>query len=202
MPIDTETIIALLISYPHIVAAGVVIVLLSTRYFFPGAFHAVPWRVVRRILYPYLQRRINKEWGEFPSGDMPEEQHLATVDKSPVEVQTTLEDAGYVEEPLAAVRADWTERQEYASLAKHYGPKLFPGAPTWLKERQVHLRLYPRDNGTKTAIVGHDEYNSWRPDLVKEHLTDETLNIERAQKKVDKIADTFEEEFVTADDTS
>ena len=171
---------------PYLAAAMIVSGLLLLRLQYPQRFHMIPWSVVRRIAYPVIQRRIERGWGGFPDADLPEEQHLETVDQPPAVVQRILEENGFTIEPLAAYRQDCTGANEHASLAYHYGPKLFPGAPSWLRERQVHVRLYPRDGGSKTALVGHDEYNSWRPDLVEEHLTDATMAVEPARTRVRK----------------
>ncbi len=184
-----QTAISLLTAHPYITAAVIVAVLATARRMLDLPWRDLPWGVIRRVAFPVLQRQIARKWGGFPDADMPESQHLATIDRSPHAVAATLRDAGFVDEPLAAYRKDWTGVGETASLAKHYGPRLFPGAPSWLKERQIHVRLYPREGGAATAIVGHDEYNSWRPDLVEEHLTDTTLNVDRAQATIRDVLD-------------
>lgn len=149
--------------------AAVALLVIGRLYLGPERFNRVAWGPLRRTLLPVLDRvakhAVGEEW--YTAYDVNEDELVAVVDIPPDAVVSDLEAAGFIPEPLAAVKTDWTGRTEAASYAYHHGPKPFPGAPEWLRDRQVHVTLFERDDGT--AITAHDEYNSWVPWLWREH---------------------------------
>lgn len=167
--------------------AAVVAVLVAARayagpaWFGPGARH---WQPLRRVLVPLLHRLaqayVGEEW--YAETHTAEREHVATLALDADDVLEDLAAAGYEPQPLASVATDWTGEMEAASWARYHGPKPVPGAPYWLRDRQVHVRLFERADGV--AICAHEESNPWRPDLWRDHYRGETLHVERGRQLV------------------
>lgn len=165
--------------YIYVLAAVAVASLGLLRFYAGDSFYDVAWQPIRNLAVPLIHIFAERKLGDdyYAKYDVGEKEHVATLEAHYTDVLEDLESAGYVVEPLAALKTDWNGNEEVASYALHYGDKLFPGAPTWLKERQVHVTLFPRGDANGTIVTAHDEYNSWRPDLVEEHYSGESMNI-------------------------
>lgn len=165
--------------------AAVVVVLVTARsyagpaWFGPSARH---WQPLRRLAVPLLHRLsqayVGEEW--YAETHTAEREHVATLHLTVEALLEDLVDAGYEPQPLASVATDWTGETEAASWVRYHGPKPFPGAPEWLRDRQVHVRLFERPDGV--AIAAHEESTPWRPDLWRDHYRGETLDVERGRQ--------------------
>lgn len=155
------------------------------RAYYGEEFNDIPWQPIRVTFVPIVHKLAERKLGEefYAAYDVSKREHVATLDVPHEDVVADLEAEGYVVEPLAAVKTDWNGNQEVASYAKHYGSKPFPGAPTWLKERQIHVTLFPTEDGEGTIVTAHAEANSWRPDLVEEHYRGIGMDIDEGREE-------------------
>ncbi|WP_265110922.1 hypothetical protein [Halosolutus halophilus] len=135
------------------------------------------WNPLRRHVIPLLHRLFQRQDGELYAETRVRESELVdVVDRRPEAVLEDLAAAGYEPNPLASLATDWTGKTEIASWAHYEGPRPFHGAPHFPKPRQIHVRLFPREEGT--AITAHEEANPWRLDQWQDHYRDETLDVE------------------------
>ncbi|WP_265112296.1 hypothetical protein [Halosolutus halophilus] len=135
------------------------------------------WAPVRRAVIPLLHRLFQqKDDNLYAETEVTEDELVDVVDRRPEAVLEDLAAAGYEPNPLASLATDWTGKTEITSWAHYEGPRPFHGAPHFLKPRQVHVRLFPREEGT--AITAHEEANPWRPDQWQDHYRGETLDVE------------------------
>ncbi|MDF9748385.1 hypothetical protein [Natrinema salsiterrestre] len=150
------------------------------RLYYGPQFKEVPWQPLRRVFIPLAHTVAKRSLGEsfYATYHVDEDEHVATLDAEPEAVIEDLEAAGYVVEPLAGLKTDWNGNTEVASYARHRGSKPFPGAPEWLRRRQVHVTLFPAP-GDGTIVTAHLEYNSWRPDLAEKHYRGVDMDIEK-----------------------
>lgn len=169
----------LLTNHIYELAAVAIAGLAATRLYYGDRFYEIPWHPLRVTIIPLAHGIAKRTLGEeyYTTYDVDPVEHVATLDIGPEDVIDDLEAAGYVVEPLASVKTNWTGTEEAGSYARHRGEKLFPGAPEFLKERQVHVTLFEAPN-SGTIVTAHEEPNSWRPDLVEEHYRGESTNIE------------------------
>ena len=166
--------------------AAVVATLVATRlYAGPHLFSDRTrfWGPLRRLAIPTLDRVLRDvDEDLYASNQATREEHVITLDVSPDAVLEDLADAGYQPQPLAGLKTDWEGRTEVASWARYRGPKPFPGAPEWLRPRQVHVTLFTFvdepdmipvigefDDVEQTIVTAHEEANPWRPDQWREH---------------------------------
>lgn len=170
----------LLTDHTYEIAAVAIAGLGAARFYYGPEFHDVAWQPLRTTIVPIAHRIAERKLGEeyYAAYSVDQDEHVATLEADPDDVVTDFEAAGYVEEPLAAVKTDWNGNEEVASYARHRGSKPFPGAPGWLRERQVHVTLFPTPDGDGTIVTAHEEYNSWRPDRVEEHYRGETMDVD------------------------
>ena len=172
--------------------AGFVVVaaLVAARLYYGGErFNRIAWQPIRVFALPLLDKLAKRSLGDdwFAVYDVDDDELVAIINVPPEYIVEDLEAAGFIPEPLAALKADWTGRTEVASYAYHHGPKPFPGAPEWLRERQVHVTLFERGEGRSTAITAHDEFNSWRPDLWEAHYNGIDYRIEEGVERTAEL---------------
>jgi len=163
-------------------AVVLTLVLLRARF---GPITSVRWQPLRRLLLPLMnavaKRYLGEDW--YATSTRSKREHVATVPIQPHEVLDDLEAAGYEPQPLASLSEDWTGREEQASWCRYYGPKPFPAAPEWLRERQVHVRLFCRGGYcTETAITAHAETNPWRFDRWRDHYQSRSLDLQEGRE--------------------
>jgi len=157
------------------------LVFLRARY---GPITSVRWQPIRRLVVPVLnwaaKRYLGSDW--YATSQRDRDEHVASVDLAPDELLDDLEAAGYEPQPLASLSVDWAGRMEVASWCRYYGPKPFPAAPYWLRERQVHVRLFETDEGT--ALAAHAETNPWRADRWQDHYRSESIDVQEGRRLV------------------
>ncbi|UHQ96485.1 hypothetical protein [Natrinema halophilum] len=164
-----------------IVTAAIVMIGIARAYYGPE-FNEVPWQPLRRVFIPLAHTIAKRSLGEdfYAAYEVSPAEHVSTLNIKPEVVIKDLEEAGYVVEPLAGLKTDWNGNTEVASYARHRGSKPFPGAPEWLRRRQVHVTLFPAPSGG-TIVTAHEEYNSWRPDLAEQHYRGVTQDIQKGR---------------------
>lgn len=152
-------------------------------YYGPQKFREVPWQPLRRVFIPIAHKVAERSLGAeyYAAYQVSRGEHAATLETDPEAVIEDLEAAGYVPEPLAAFKKNWNGHGEIASYARHRGPKPFPGAPEWLRERQVHVTLFEHPAGG-TIVTSHYEYNSWRFDLAEKHHQGVDMDVQLGRK--------------------
>ena len=142
-----------------------------------GAF----WNPLRRRLVPWLHRVFqDADGGLYAETEMREEEYVGTLDDYPENVRDQLLEKGYQFNPLASLATDPDGNPEVASLAWFHGSTPFPGAPSFLRPRQVHVRLVDVSDpvGPRTAVYAHEEATSWRPDLWQDHYGAKSMDVE------------------------
>ncbi|WP_226043501.1 hypothetical protein [Natrinema sp. DC36] len=167
------------------IAGAAIVAIGIARYYYGPQFREVPWQPLRRVFIPLAHTIAKRSLGEdfYATYEVSEKEHIATLEAEPEAVIENLEAAGFVVEPLAGLKTDWNGNTEVGSYALHRGPRLFPGAPEWLRERQDHATLFPAPGGG-TIVTGHNEFNSWRPDLAERHYRGETLDIQTGREHI------------------
>lgn len=153
------------------------------RFYYGPEFREIPWQPLRRVFIPIAHGIAKRSLGEdfYAAYEVKPKEHVATLEVDPEDVIEDLEAAGFVTEPLAGLKTDWNGNTEVASYALHRGPRPFPGAPEWLRRRQVHVTLFPAPRGG-TIITAHEELNSWRPDLSERHYRGETMDVQKGRE--------------------
>lgn len=151
-----------------------------------GRDTAATWQLLRRTAIPLLgraARRLDPLVGEevYARTTVGTDEHVATVTADLDQLLDDLAAAGYEPQPLASLATDWAGRTEAASWARYYGPKPWSGAPAWLSERQVHVRLFQIEQ-RRVAITAHEEANPWRPDQWADHYRAETMDVELGRR--------------------
>lgn len=167
-----------------LVGAVVVATLVIVRARF-GPITSIRWQPLRRALVPVLNRLAKQYLGEdwYATSTRDPSEHVATLPVGPEAVLDELESVDYDPQPLASYSVDWEGRDEIASWCRYYGPKPFPAAPYWLRERQVHVRLFVTKNG-ETIVTAHAETNPWRPDLWRDHYRSESYDVQEGRELV------------------
>lgn len=138
------------------------------------------WNPVRRAVIPLLHRLFQRSGEDlYAETEIGKHEHVETVPLTPRNVKQLLAEQGYEPQPLASLARDWNGRTELASWARYEGPKPFPGAPDWLRPRQIHVRLFAdADNAMPTIVTAHEEATSWRPDQWRDHYSGRTLDVD------------------------
>lgn len=143
------------------------------------------WGLVRRIGVPILDRLVRNRLG-IDAGihyRIPREHGVARVEWSWTEVADRMARAESFEVPLlAGYKTDWEGRAERGNLVSYHGPKMFPGAPNWLRSRQLHVMFFEDESGN-TIVAAHEEANSYRIDLWADHLFAKSMNVEEGQNR-------------------
>lgn len=177
-------------------AIAVAIVAAARVYAGPDLFGRLVDRLqpYRRALLPYVdaaaKRYLGDDW--YTETTVSHAEHVATLQLEPGDIVEDLEAAGYEPQALASVATDWRGRTEVASYARYYGPKPFPGAPDWLRARQVHVRLFRTAERaspagpplTFTVVTAHAEANPWRPDRWRAHYDAEAIDVDEGRELV------------------
>ena len=136
------------------------------------------WRPLRKRLIPWLHAFFQRASDDlYAETEMRPEEYVGTIDEPWRDVRDQLLEAGHTYNPLASLATDPDGNLEKASLSWYHGEKPFPGAPKFLKPRQVHARVFAIDDST-TAVYAHEEATSWRPDLWKDHYRGESMDVE------------------------
>ncbi|RQG93748.1 hypothetical protein [Natrarchaeobius oligotrophus] len=156
----------------------------AARFYYGPQFYEIPWQPLRRVFIPMAHAVAKHKLGDefYAAYETSRREHVATLDVPHEDVVADLEEAGYLVEPLAALKTDWNGNTEVASYARHYGSKPFPGAPEWLCKRQVHVTLFEAPGGG-TIVTAHAEANSWRWDLVEEHYRGVGMDIDYGRQE-------------------
>lgn len=158
--------------------AAVVIIFIYLRLrAHPALFNANGrlWSPLRRyVIYP-LDEHIGHIRFISPAGRVGKGQYVETVDADASEVLDAFHQIGLEVQPLAKVTKNWNGDFEIASVARYYGqkPAYIPSSfyrvvPNWLRKYQIHIRIFPGENGT--IVTGHCELNPWRPLQALYHL--------------------------------
>jgi hypothetical protein len=186
---------------PDVIYVGgvaLVATLVAARLYAPGDWFSEDsrfWAPVRRLAVPLLHRVFTNADGDlYAETDVGVDERVATLQG--VTVDDVLDDlaaAGYRPQPLASFASDWAARPEAASWARYHGSKLYPGAPEWLRRRQVHVRLFEipaaTARGPAVIVTAHEEPTSWRPDLWRAHYSGRDVSIERGVRMAAKDLD-------------
>jgi hypothetical protein len=155
----------------EIVAPAVVLLLVALRWYYGSVLLSLRfwrfWGTARRLYMPTL----GKVW---PASENDAHRVEQVVD-TPADVGTVLhrlqQGSGRKLEVsiLSGLKTDWDGNTEVASVVGYHGPKPFPGAPEWLRAKQVHVFAFRYDGVTR--VCAHEEANSFRPDKWRDHLT-------------------------------
>jgi len=182
----------------YVAGVALVTTIVAARLYVPGYWFSPEsrfWAPVRRLAVPLLHRVFSQADDElYAETDVGVDERVATLQD--VTVDDVLDDlaaAGYRPQPLASFATDWAGRHEAASWARYHGSKLFPGAPEWLRRRQVHIRLFEipatASNGPAVIVTSHEEPNPWRPDLWRAHYSGRDVDVERGVRMAAKDLD-------------
>lgn len=182
-------------NYPPDVVYGAgfaLVSLLVLARFYAGAHwfndQARFWNPIRRTAIPLLHRLFQRSSEDlYAETEISKDERVGVIPKTPDAVLDELAARGYQPHPLASLARDWEGRTEVASWARFEGPKPFPGAPEWLRPRQVHVRLFDPENpapyglpgkSKETIVTAHEEATSWRPDQWRDHYTGRTMDVD------------------------
>jgi hypothetical protein len=179
----------------YVAGVALVATLVAARLYAPGDWFSEDsrfWAPVRRLAVPLLHRVFTNADGDlYAETDVGVDERVATLQG--VTVDDVLDDlaaAGYRPQPLASFASDWAGRPEAASWARYHGSKLYPGAPEWLRRRQIHVRLFeiPAANvrGPAVIVTAHEEPASWRPGLWRAHYSGRDVDVERGVRMAAK----------------
>jgi len=150
-----------------------------------GPITSVEWQPLRRLLLPVMnwaaRRWLGEDW--YATSTRSKRELVATIPADPQVALVDLETMGYEPQPLASLSEDWTGTLEFASWCRYYGPKPFIAAPYWLRERQVHVRLFVTDDG-ETRLTAHAETNPWRFDMWRDHYRSQSLDVQEGRTLV------------------
>lgn len=188
----------------YAIAGATIAGLGAARFYYGPRFYEVPWQPLRRVTIPIAHKIAERKLGDdfYAAYEVGRREHVATLDVPFEDVVEDLEDAGYVPEPLAALKRDWNGSTEVASYARHHGEKPFPGAPEWLRERQVHVTLFETPDGEGTIVTSHDEYNSWVPWLAEDHYRGIGMDIDRGvEAAADDLGVSLERSYEREDES-
>jgi hypothetical protein len=167
-----------------IAGAVIVLALVAARLQY-GRVTSVNWQPIRRRLTPVInavaKRYLGEDW--YATSRRVREEHVATLNLHPRQVIADLEAVGYEDQPLASHSVDWTGRPEAASMCRYIGLKPYPGAPYWLRKRQVHVRVFETGAG-RSVLTAHAETNPWRFWEWRDHYQSESLDIQAGRMLV------------------
>lgn len=148
------------------------------------------WNGIRRFAIPILNRLAERKIGITKlENHTSSAQYVATIDEdvSVKELSKEFNTVRDFEVPLlAGFKTDWENRDEIGTLVAYHGDKLFPGSPHWLRERQLHVTFFRNDEGC-IVVTAHEEANSYRPDLWRDHLFEHSFDIEQGTRMTTNI---------------
>ncbi len=139
------------------------------------------WSPIRRLAVPLLHRLFQRHDEDlYAETRLSDAEYVGTLERDWRDVRNDLLEQGYYYNPLASFATTPDGTHEVASLAWYHGPKPWPGAPEFLRPRQVHVRLVDRSSpvGPRTAVYAHEEATSWRPDRWRDHYTAASMDVE------------------------
>ncbi|QCC57349.1 hypothetical protein [Natrinema thermotolerans] len=172
----------------YTIAGAAIATIGIARFYYGPRFREIPWQPLRRVFIPIAHKLAQRSVGEefYAKNEAKPKEHVATLKAKPEAVIEDLGAADYVVEPLAGLKTNWNGDTEVASYARHRGSRPFPGAPEWLRRRQVHVTLFPTapapDGSVGTIVTAHEELNSWRPDLAERHYRGETMDVQKGRE--------------------
>ena len=156
-------------------AVALVVSLVIVRLYFGNTLlhtrFAPFWGVARRLFMPVVDRVAKRTVGISAENEATREELVTEAPASPDEVIARLQrgsERRLEVSVLSGLKTDWDGNTEVRSVVGYEGAKPWPGAPRWLRDKQVHVFMF-RD-GDVTRVCAHEEANSWRPDLWADHL--------------------------------
>lgn len=138
----------------------------SPRWFCPNL--AWFWNPIRIIVWPIFDKAFASVPFLYAKTTVNRSEYAATLAITMDELRSDLSDVGYEAQPLSSLAKDWEGRVERGSFARYYGKPLFPGAPNWLRKKQVHVRPFGRNGAID--VSAHSEYNPYHPLFALPHL--------------------------------
>ena len=170
---------------------AVVVGIIARFYFGDTVFHpryAKIWGAIRSFGVPILNKIVKSRFGLSIENQAFSSEFVAAVEADSVtEITKKLNEVRNFEVPLlAGYKTDWKNNEEIATLVCYHGSRPWPGAPHWLRNRQLHLTFFKHDNG-KIVVTAHEEANSYRPDLWKNHLLGESQDRLKGVKMAEAI---------------
>lgn len=148
------------------------------------------WNGVRRFGVPVLNTLSERYVGiDELENRTYSDQYVTTIDGDVSMMRVALEfnQVRNFEVPLlAGFKTDWEGREEIGTLVAYHGAKLFPGCPHWLRSRQLHVTFF-RDKNNDIVVTAHEEANSYRPDLWKDHLMEQSFDDDKGVRMAENI---------------
>lgn len=188
-----DTIIADILQMEIAVPTAVGLIVLARVYFGDTLFHVrwlSVWNVIRSVKAPAINTYVLGNLVPFDfeiENQAHEDEFVGVTSESPRDVALSLAEVTDNEVPLlAGFKTDWEGRQEKGTDVNYYGPKPLPGAPDWLRPRQVHrtyFRVRDGEGRFHTVVTAHDEANSYRPDKWKDHLFKESFSAKEGVRR-------------------
>ena len=177
---------------------AVMVGVLIRFYFGQTLFHpryVKVWNGIRRFGVPILNRMAKRFIGvDKLENYSSSRQYVTTVDGdvSVKELSKKFNQVRNFEVPLlAGFKTNWDGHPEIGTLVAYHGDKAYPGAPNWLRDRQLHVTFF-RDDAGDIVVTAHEEANSYRPDLWKDHLFEGSFNIEKGVEMTKHVLDEIE----------
>ena len=159
-----------------VAAIGLVVSLIILRLYFGNTLlhtrFAPFWGTARRLFMPVVDRVAKRTVGISAENDAVEAEHVGDYDRDPDALIRALQrgsERRLEVSVLSGLKTDWDGNTEIRSVVGYEGATPWPGAPRWLRAKQVHVFMFRTDAG-KTRVAAHEEANSWRPDLWADHL--------------------------------
>lgn len=152
------------------------------------------WNSVRRFGVPILNQVAKRVVGVDPLENRTyENQYVTVVEGYTVkELSRKFNQVRDFEVPLlAGFKTDWEGRPEIGTLVAYHGDKMYPGAPNWLRDRQLHVTFFRHESGG-IIVTAHEEANSYRPDMWRDHLFEGSFNIEKGVEMAQHVLDEVE----------
>jgi hypothetical protein len=157
-------------------AIGLVTLLVVVR-FYAGARlldpkHMTWWGIARRIFMPIVDQLAKQAVGISAENHARTNEQATVTPADPVDVRDALiKQSGerWEVSVLSGFKTDWADNKEIASLVCYHGDTPTPGSPDWLRDKQTHVFMFSL-SGVGTRVCAHEEANSWRPDLWRDHL--------------------------------
>lgn len=129
------------------------------------------WGTARRLYMPVVDRAAKRVAGISAENYASRAEHVGDYPLTTQEAANRIQDhsaRAFEVSVLSGLKTDWGGNTEVASIVGYHGPRPFPGAPDWLRPKQVHVFMFRVEAGTR--VCAHEEATSWRPDLWRDHL--------------------------------
>lgn len=178
-------------------AVAVVLVGIAIRMYFGDTLFAPKyvkvWNTVRSLAVPMLNLVAYERLGVQIENRANSDEFVGVVDGDEFTMRSLSKELSKdrsVEVPLlAGYKTDWEGRDEIGTLTSYHGGVAHAAIPNWLQPRQLHYTFFEDDDGD-IVVTAHEEANSYRPDLWRDHLWKETFS---AEKGVRMATNTFED---------